>query len=169
MGARNAIDASIKLINYYHAKTKWDDGVRQFLSDDIFALDKDVQPGNSQVDPEIICTHSMHFPQAILDTRDEDGSPFTNGQIESVDVDKDAYVTGFTRKLNLLQSGVADIATTTRQPADRFRWLSQAPQGRTRSKLRIVILGFTVFLGFVAATALSAFLSMLCRTSGSWS
>lgn len=31
IGARSAIDTSIKLINYYHAKTKWDDGVRQFF------------------------------------------------------------------------------------------------------------------------------------------
>ena len=54
IGARSAIDASIKLINYYHAKTKWDDGVLQFLSDDIFALGKDVQPANTKVDPEVV-------------------------------------------------------------------------------------------------------------------
>lgn len=43
-----------KRINYYHAKTKWDDGVLQFLSDDIFALGKDVQPANTKVDPEVV-------------------------------------------------------------------------------------------------------------------
>ncbi len=165
IGARSAIDASIKLINYYHAKTKWDDGVRQFLSDDIFALDKDVQPANTQVDPEVICTHSMHLHQATLGTAGEDGSSVTNGQNESVDVGEDPYAAGFTRKLDLLEGGLAEVATTSREPANRFRWFSQAPHGRTRSKLRIAILGFTIFLGFVAATTLSGFLSALCRES----
>ncbi len=169
MGARNAIEASTKLINYYHAKTKWDDGVRQFLSDDIFALDEDVRPGNTQVDQEVVCTPSMYPQQAILGMRGEDGASVTNGQNESVDVGGDAYAAGFKRKLNLLESGLAEVATTTRQPANRFRWFSQALHGCTRSKLKIVVLGFTVLLEFVAATALSAFLSLLCRTSASWS
>ncbi|KAL8707240.1 MAG: hypothetical protein Q9220_007683 [cf. Caloplaca sp. 1 TL-2023] len=50
LGARNAIDASTKLINLFAAKTKWDDGVRQFLSDDVFVLDPNVQPANTDVD-----------------------------------------------------------------------------------------------------------------------
>ena len=165
IGARSAIDASIKLINYYHAKTQWDDGVRQFLSDDIFALDKDVQRANTQVDPEIVCTHSMHLHQAILSTQVEDGSCVTNGQNQSVDVGEDSYATGFTRKLNILESGLAEFGTTSCQPATRYRLFRQAPHGRTRSKLRIVLLGFTIILGFVAATALSAFLSAMCRRS----
>ena len=115
IGARSAITASIKLINYYHAKTKWDDGVRQFLSDDIFALDKDVQPANTQVDAEVICTHSIHLHQATLGTRGEDGRSGTHGQNESVDVAEHSYATGFTRKLHLLESGVAEVATTSRQ------------------------------------------------------
>ena len=165
IGARSAIDASIKLINYYHAKTQWDDGVRQFLSDDIFALDKDVQRANTQVDPEIVCTHSMHLHQATLSTQDEDDSYVTNGQNQSVNVGEDSYAAGFASKLNLLESGIAEVATTTRQPATRYRWFSQASHGRTRSKLRVVLLSFIVFLGFIAATPLSAFLSALCRRS----
>lgn len=164
IGARNAIDATIKLTNYYHAKTRWDDGVGQFLSDDVFALDNDVQPANTQVDQKIVCTHAMHLQQAILGTRSEDGSPVTNGPNESVDVGEDSYTAGFTRKLKVLESGLAEDATTTHQYADRIRLFSQAPHDRTQSKLRIV-LGLIVFLGFVAATVLSAFLSQLRRTS----
>ena len=165
VGARSAIDASIKLINYYHAKTKWDDGVRQLLSDDIFALDKDVQRANTQVDPEIVCTHSMHLHQATLGTQGEDSTCVTNGQNQSVDVGEDSYAAGFTRKLNILESGLAEVGTTSCQPATRCRWFSQGPYSPTRSKLRIVLLGFTISLGLVAATALSAFLSALCRRS----
>lgn len=107
----------------------------------------------------------MHLHQATLGTRGEDGRSGTNGQTESVDVAQDSYATGFTRKLNLLESGLVEVATTSRQPANRFRWFSQALHGRTRSKLRIAILGFTVLLGFATAAALSAFLSALCRRS----
>ena len=132
--------------------------MRQFLSDDIFALDKDVRPANTQVDQEVVCTHSMHVRQATLGTLGEDGNCVMNGQNESVDVGEHSYAAGFARKLNILESGLAEAGTTTRQPANRFRWFSQAPHGRTRSKLRIAILGFTIFLGFVAATTLSGFL-----------
>ena len=107
----------------------------------------------------------MHLQQATLGMWGEDWSSVTYGQPESVDVGEDSYAAGFARKLNLLESGVAGVATATRQPANRFRWFSQAPHDRTQSKLRIVLLGFTVLLGFVAATALSAFFSALCRRS----
>lgn len=74
-----------------------------FLSDDIFALDKDVKPANTQVDPEVVGMHSMHLQQATLGTRGEDWSSVTYGQPESVDVGEDSYAAGFARKLNPLR------------------------------------------------------------------
>ena len=139
--------------------------MRQFLSGDIFTLDNDVQDSNTQVDPDVVCTHSMRLHQATLGTQGEDGISVAKDQYENVDVLEDPYATGFTRKLNLLESGLTGVGTTSRQPATGYRWFSQTLDGRTRSKLRIVILCFTVFLGFVAATALSALLSALCRRS----
>ena len=68
------------------------------------------------------------------------------GQHESMDAEEDSHAAGFTRKLDLLESGLADVPNSLHQPADRFRWFSQAAHGRARSKLRIVILGSTFSL-----------------------
>ncbi|KAK1846719.1 hypothetical protein CCHR01_10637 [Colletotrichum chrysophilum] len=50
IGAREGIDKSRKLINFFAQKTKWEDGVRDFLHQEVFALDSNVTLSNSQVD-----------------------------------------------------------------------------------------------------------------------
>jgi hypothetical protein len=50
IGARTAIDADTKLINYSAAGTRWEDGVEAFLKNEVFAIDCKAQPANSQVD-----------------------------------------------------------------------------------------------------------------------
>ncbi|KAJ0327672.1 hypothetical protein COL5a_005642 [Colletotrichum fioriniae] len=50
IGARDAIDKSIKLINFYAQKTKWEDGVRDFFADEVFVLDSNATLSNPQVD-----------------------------------------------------------------------------------------------------------------------
>ncbi|KAK2740623.1 hypothetical protein CKAH01_18569 [Colletotrichum kahawae] len=50
IGAREAINKSKKLINLFAQKTKWEDGVRDFLANEVFALDPHVTPSNPQVD-----------------------------------------------------------------------------------------------------------------------
>lgn len=50
IGARDGIDKSRKLINFFAQKTKWEDGVRDFLDQEVFALDSNVTLSNSQVD-----------------------------------------------------------------------------------------------------------------------
>ena len=65
LGARDAIDATIKLVNFFVAKKNWDDGVKQFLADEVFALDANVQPGNTQVDPDPVCSGSLMLRQEL--------------------------------------------------------------------------------------------------------
>ena len=50
IGARDCIEKSKVLIDFFAAKTKWEDGVGQWLANDVFALHKDVQHSNNEVD-----------------------------------------------------------------------------------------------------------------------
>ncbi|XDG01821.1 hypothetical protein ABKA04_001436 [Annulohypoxylon sp. FPYF3050] len=50
LGARNAIDASRKLISYYADGINWEDGVQEFLATEVFGIDKDAKPANTDVD-----------------------------------------------------------------------------------------------------------------------
>ncbi|KAJ8131011.1 hypothetical protein O1611_g2614 [Lasiodiplodia mahajangana] len=50
IGARNAIAASKKLIDFWADGTRWEDGVETFLRTEVFAIDPDATPSNSQVD-----------------------------------------------------------------------------------------------------------------------
>lgn len=47
---RSAIDSSIKLINHFADGTGWEDGVETFLANEVFGIDKDAKPSNSEVD-----------------------------------------------------------------------------------------------------------------------
>ncbi|KAI1502366.1 hypothetical protein F5X99DRAFT_379247 [Biscogniauxia marginata] len=50
IGARDAIGACTRLINYWAQKKAWDSDVRQFLETEVFALDDSPQPSNGRVD-----------------------------------------------------------------------------------------------------------------------
>lgn len=54
VGARNAIDGCTNLINLFIKKTKWDEGVKQFLEDDIFVLDPCAKPSDHFTDECVI-------------------------------------------------------------------------------------------------------------------
>ncbi|KAG5661863.1 hypothetical protein KAF25_004102 [Fusarium avenaceum] len=54
VGARNAIDGCTNLINLFIKKTKWDNGVKQFLEDDIFVLDPCAKPSDHFTDESVI-------------------------------------------------------------------------------------------------------------------
>ncbi|KIL88138.1 hypothetical protein FAVG1_08215 [Fusarium avenaceum] len=54
VGARNAIDGCTNIINLFIKKTKWDDGVKQFLEDDIFVLDPCAKPSDHFTDESVI-------------------------------------------------------------------------------------------------------------------
>ncbi|KAF4445621.1 hypothetical protein F53441_10685 [Fusarium austroafricanum] len=54
IGARNAIDGCTKMINLFIKKTHWDKGVKQFLEDDIFVLDRDVKPSDHFTDESVV-------------------------------------------------------------------------------------------------------------------
>ncbi|KAI1109763.1 hypothetical protein F5Y14DRAFT_466375 [Nemania sp. NC0429] len=50
IGARNAIEGCKKLINFWFAGTQWEGEVKTFLQTDVYAIDPDASPSNSQVD-----------------------------------------------------------------------------------------------------------------------
>ena len=50
IGARDAIDKSKTLINFWAANTAWENGVEQFLSDEVFKLDPNATVGDTSVD-----------------------------------------------------------------------------------------------------------------------
>ncbi|KAH7174852.1 uncharacterized protein B0J16DRAFT_364875 [Fusarium flagelliforme] len=54
IGARNAIDACTNMINMFIKKTEWDDGVKQFLEDEIFVLDRCARPSDCFTDESVI-------------------------------------------------------------------------------------------------------------------
>ena len=109
LGARDAIEASTKITNFVVAKTKWDEGVRQFLSDEVFALDEKVQPGNTQVDPDPLCANTLSLQEKPTYTSQELGklSPFESihGNLEGEYLDHANIAT----RLNLLENGSGDI------------------------------------------------------------
>lgn len=76
LGARDAIDVCLTFINFYAAKTPWEAGVQQFLDGQVFALDPNAQPANSDVDQRL---------GAFTAARDEPSVPW-DGFEASVDV-----------------------------------------------------------------------------------
>ncbi|RGP73113.1 hypothetical protein FLONG3_6429 [Fusarium longipes] len=54
IGARNAIDACTGLINMFVKKTEWDDGVKQFLEEEIFVLDRCARPSDHFTDESVV-------------------------------------------------------------------------------------------------------------------
>ncbi|KAI1323314.1 hypothetical protein F5Y16DRAFT_384235 [Xylariaceae sp. FL0255] len=50
IGARDAISACTKLIDFWAEKRDWDGGVHQFLETEVFALDKDARDSDNGVD-----------------------------------------------------------------------------------------------------------------------
>ncbi|KAI3325686.1 hypothetical protein HD806DRAFT_552945 [Xylariaceae sp. AK1471] len=68
IGARNAIEGCKKLINFWADGTQWKDGVETFLQTEVFAIDKDASPSNSQVDQSgPISLSCCHFTSENLD------------------------------------------------------------------------------------------------------
>ncbi|KAL9612990.1 MAG: hypothetical protein Q9167_002467 [Letrouitia subvulpina] len=96
LGARDAIDKSAGLINFFTTQTKWEDGVKQFLEQEVFALAPNAKPANSEVDGNVGSCTMPTSALAMSDTRNQD--------LE--------YVAGLQRKLASLEgnhSGGLDI------------------------------------------------------------
>ena len=83
------------MINYYIAKTKWEGpgGVREFFDTEVFALDSNVTPSNTDVDQRFGLPETS-ISSAIVD-------------IDSIDDRK--YQDGLARKTALLESGLAYV------------------------------------------------------------
>ncbi|KXH61054.1 hypothetical protein CNYM01_11557 [Colletotrichum nymphaeae SA-01] len=99
IGARDAIDKSIKLINHYAQKTKWEDGVRDFFANEVFVLDSNATLSNPQVDERL-------------------GSPDTSSQstLEADRVADEEYRMGMERKMAMLESGLAFSERVSPEP-----------------------------------------------------
>ncbi|KAK1494048.1 hypothetical protein CTAM01_09239 [Colletotrichum tamarilloi] len=102
IGARDAIDKSIKLINFYAQKTKWEDGVRDFFANEVFVLDSNATLSNPQVDERF-------------------GSPDTSSQ-STLGADRladEEYQMGMERKMAMLESGLAFSERVSLEPRSR--------------------------------------------------
>ncbi|RMZ72853.1 serine protease abc transporter b family tagd [Pyrenophora seminiperda CCB06] len=89
IGARDAIDKCTTLINFFAAKTKWNDGVSDFLDNDVYKLDEKVTSSNAQVDERF-------------------GLPETSGVMATTAAEEDEeYRVGMERKMLLLEGGLA--------------------------------------------------------------
>lgn len=102
IGARNAIDACTELINLFVKKTQWDDGVKQFLEDDIFVLDRCARPADRFTDESVV---------SDLYTYEEKAKEFD-------------YEAGLQRKLASLEAGVPETASAKGVLAKRSRLIS---------------------------------------------
>ncbi|KAM0208549.1 hypothetical protein ACHAQD_011585 [Fusarium lateritium] len=119
VGARNAIDGCTKLINLFIKKTKWDDGVKQFLEDDIFLLDPCAKPSDHFTDESVI--------SYVYQDREK-----------SQEFD---YQAGYQRKLASLEEG--PIITLASKPDLRRR--SRVVSGLAMMCLLMSAMLFTVF------------------------
>ncbi len=160
LGARNAIDAGIKLTNLVATKRKWDDGVRQFLSDEIFALDVQVRPGNTEVDPHGQNDNILHLQQITVRVPKESEQLGLVSDNKSNEGDQISYSVSMARKLTLLERGFAGIDAPEDFSNDRFRFLSHARHWYNRSWLKTTVLRLNVatLLGLVAGMILFGFL-----------
>ncbi|KAM0192286.1 hypothetical protein ACHAPI_008462 [Fusarium lateritium] len=119
VGARNAIDGCTKLINLFIKKTKWDDGVKQFLEDDIFLLDSCAKPSDHFTDESVI--------SYVYQDREK-----------SQEFD---YQAGYQRKLTFLEEG----AITTLAPKRDLRRRSRVVSGLAMMCLLMSAMLFTIF------------------------
>ncbi|KAF4975679.1 hypothetical protein FZEAL_7569 [Fusarium zealandicum] len=86
VGARNAIQGCTTLIDFFADKTRWEDGVHDFLKNKVFALDKDARPADHFVDDEVISSaYRCHEADDAFD-----------------------YEVGLQRKLAMLETGSHD-------------------------------------------------------------
>lgn len=122
IGARNAIEGCKKLINFWADAVKWEDGVDKFLKTDVFAIDKDASPSNSQVD---------EAGPVSLSCRSS-----TGGDMDS------AYQVGIRRKLASLETGASTTGTSV------LASMLQRPVWRA-TLFTFSILGLAVIFTFV--------------------
>lgn len=137
------------------------------MSDEIFALDPKVQPANTEVDPSGFNNKVIYYQQARVDTREKHEGFSLNGDNDSEDETGDAYRIGLARKLNLFESGLAGIGTTTSNYPDGFHSLGHAHQRFSQRWLRSVLLNVVTLLSFVTAMVLIALLLTLPRVGNS--
>ncbi|KAI4160368.1 MAG: hypothetical protein LQ342_005779 [Letrouitia transgressa] len=140
LGARDAIDKSAGLINFFTAQTKWEDGVKQFLEQDVFALAPNAKPANSDVDGNVGPCITAGGARAMSDTRYQD--------LE--------YAAGLQRKLASLEggnSGGLDIEAVPSSPL----WARHSNGKRSLKRLALlVLLGvFALVVAIVSSAVMS--------------
>ncbi|GJC86302.1 hypothetical protein ColLi_09140 [Colletotrichum liriopes] len=137
IGARDGIDKSKKLINFFAEKTKWEDGVRDFFDNEVFALDPQVTFSNPQVD-------------------DRFGLPDTSGQsgLEAELQADEEYRLGMSRKLALADG-------TLSFPNDLYARKRRNAAAEMLHKLRTPVLVSLKFVISILGLVLGFLLSQL--------
>jgi len=148
IGAYDAIEKSTKLVNHYVAKTKWEGegGVREFFDTEVFILDRDVKPSNTDVDERF-------------------GLPETSGSPTVTDANSTGskqYQEGLAVKVALLESGLAYVedGSSKRDGLSLSRTLHQ-PWSLVLAVVGWFILLAGLLLAFVVARLLTRLLKLL--------
>lgn len=134
IGARDAVDKCAKLINFFTNVTKWEDGVKLFLEQDVFALAHNAKPANNEVDSNIgPCTAGL---RTVIDARHDF-----------------EYMAGLQQKVTSLENGPChDVEAIPGNPM----WLK--PNWK-RSLLRSALFVLLGVLAFLAAIVCGAAMS----------
>ena len=140
IGARDAIDTSAALIKFFANKTKWEDGVKQFLEQEVFALASGAKPANGDVDKSVGSCRggAAAVRAAAIDTRHDF-----------------EYMSGMQRKLASLEGGESGRDVEAMLPYNPV-W---ARCGGKRSFLRLTLFALLGVLALVATIVSSAIMS----------
>ncbi len=131
VGARDAIDKSVVLINFFTSEAKWEDGVNNFLEQEVFALARNAKPANSEVDGTM--GSCMAGNRAMIDARHDF-----------------EYMTGLQHKLTLLEGAPShDVEAISGNPL----W---ARRNEKKSLLCLVLFVLLGVLAFAVAITSSA-------------
>ena len=133
VGARDAIAKSTALIGFFAQKTKWEDGVKDFLEREVFALARNAQPANDDVDGAL--GPCIPAPRAVAEVSDVE------------------YLAGLDRKLATLDAAVDhDVEAAPHG----FLWIRR---NRARPLLKILLYALLAIVAVLIAVFTSALLS----------
>ena len=136
IGARDAIEKSASFIKYFAAQTKWEDGVKQFLEQEVFALAPNAKPSDNNVDGSL-------GPCSMV------GSKHSMSDIHHQNFD---YAAGLQRKMALLDNDRRNMDPEN-QPVSPL-WAKRGGQRSFKGIALRTLLGFLVLAGLIVSSAL---------------
>lgn len=138
---------STKLINHYAAKTKWEGegGVCSFFDTEVFPLDRDVEPSNTDVDERFGLPKTSRSP-----TVTDANSTGSKQHQERLPV-----------KVALLESGLAYLDGSSKRDGLRFSRILRQPCSMFLAFVGWFILMGALIIAFVVAQLLTGLVRLL--------